>query len=241
MYEEDEDIEDMDFQFRYAEADNADIGLGGTVSKEEVAEHNRDFEVSVLKEHTNNVKRKVDTVEENVKGVASKVVDVEGKVSQTANDLEDLKAKVEALGEKQIEPVSRGHLEINDDTLSSVQDIDALVKEFEEKKKEQIIAADRKKSKGTVQLGQKDKKEKGENRLVSGFKDGVLTVLEVLAKLLGIFTVIISIVIVNYLINTTATPPDNLAPLVDWIRPGWDWLLAGIGKVFNYLMNYVNK
>lgn len=239
MYDEDEDIADVDIAFRFADSGEVELDGIPIISTEKVVEHNLSFDMTVLRETQNNVKKKVDSVEKNVKGVAYKVDDVEGKVIQAVNELANLKATVETLGVKKAASESSDNFEVVDDTLFSGQDILALEGKYEQIQKEEIIEDFKKESKGSVQHG-KRRKEKGENVVVSSFKDGALSVISLLAKILGILSVPFLIYIGNLLINPTAIVPDNLVLLVDVIRIVWDAVLNFVAWLFKWLMEVIN-
>lgn len=245
MYEEDEDVDGVDIQFHFAEVDNADLGLGVTASTEEVVEHNRDFEVSILKEHTNTVKRKVATVEEDVKGVANKVVDVEGRVKQVDEQLANLSAQLEEMKESKAKET-----EVVYDSDSHLFDlVDTASKEMEiNKNKEMEDIADKAAQKAVASVktdsepNSKKTKDKpqAENVGVSGFKDGVTLVVNLVAKILGIVFALFLIYLGNLLINPTAIVPENLVPLVEVIRVCWDAVLNFVAWVFKWIMGVIN-
>jgi hypothetical protein len=229
-------------QFRFADPDESDLGIGKSVSKEEATEHNLYFDGVVLKENATKLKQKVELVEDSVKGVVNKVDDVVDKVTQTEQELADLKAQMQELKEQkssELEP--SGAFEVIDGSLTIIQDIDTLNNDYEEKQKEKIIEDYEKKNKGSINHRKDTPKKKGENKIVSGFKNGFVTVFILFAKLMCILFALLLIVVINYLINTSATPPDNLKPLMDFIRPGWDWLLDWIGTGFNYIIDLTSK
>lgn len=243
MYEEEDEVLVDDLMFRFADPEESELGIGKSVSKEEAAEHNRDFEVAVLKENTTKVKQKVELVEDSVKGVVNKVEDVAGKVNQTEQKIEDLTAQLQELKANKTnepEPESRGGLVIVDIDMDKVQDIHALNEEFEEKQKEQIIKENEKKTKGKV----KHKREKGENKLVSSFKNGFYSTIEGLSGILGKLVAILLIILIGaivsytlYCISNPSETPESIAPMIDWLRPRWNDLLKFVGDVFTKIVS----
>lgn len=254
MYEEDEvvDLDGLDMQFCYAETDNADLGLGDTASKEEVTEHNRDFEVTILKENTNNVKRKVETVEEDVKGVANKVVDVEGKVKQVDEQLANLTAQIEEMKEYKTKETdifqgSEEHLFDLVDTANKEMETNKN-KEIEDiatKAAQKVLEGTKKPAEISTENHNEGVRNKKKNPLLTGFQTGVETGQEFLGRLVGTIIIIAVLVLLSaiastlgyYLFNTTVTPPENIAPIIEAIRPGWNWLLDSIGNAFTKLTN----
>lgn len=254
MYEEDEDVDvdGLDMQFCYAEADNAGLGLGDTASQEEVAEHNRAYEVFVLKENTNNVKRKVDTVEEDVKGVANKVVDVEGKVKQVDEQLANLSARLDEMQEFKAKEVDKN--QGSEEQLFDL--VDTANKEMEDNKNKEIediatkaaqkvLEGTKKPAEISTENHNEGVRNKKKNPLLKGFQTGVETGQELVGRIVGLIILIIVFVILSaivstlgyYLFNTTVTPPENIAPIIEAIRPGWNWLLDSIGNAFTKLTN----